>query len=132
MGHASIHPTGIQKRHLVSWLFFTFLVRAHSSLHPAAVLHHLCEVSAFLSSSRFSCSWCLIVPAPCAARHSAADVDRKSAKMSMQIILLLLLITVPSYKSFNIDTDTSLIHRGPPGTYFGFSVSQHKDGRASW
>lgn len=35
-------------------------------------------------------------------------------------------------RAFNIDLDTALIHRGPPGTYFGFSVSQHKDGRASW
>ena len=34
--------------------------------------------------------------------------------------------------AFNMDLDTALIHRGPPGTYFGFSVSQHKDGRASW
>lgn len=33
---------------------------------------------------------------------------------------------------FNIDTEMPLVHRGPPGTYFGFSVTQHKDGRTSW
>lgn len=51
------------------------------------------------------------------------------------IIMLLLTLVASLFqvtRAFNIDLDTALIHRGPPGTYFGFSVSQHKDGRASW
>lgn len=50
------------------------------------------------------------------------------------IILILSLVSsfLPVAHGFNMDVDTALIHRGPPGTYFGFSVSQHKDGRASW
>lgn len=33
---------------------------------------------------------------------------------------------------FNLDTAGPLVHRGPPDTYFGFSVAQHKDRGKPW
>lgn len=34
--------------------------------------------------------------------------------------------------AFNIDTASPLIHQGPAGSYFGFTVAEHRDRGQSW
>ena len=55
------------------------------------------------------------------------------------IILFVLIIIINLLSSnlilidaFNIDIITALVQRGPAGTHFGFSVSQHRDRQVSW
>lgn len=45
---------------------------------------------------------------------------------------LLIVCAVNFAAGFNLDVDSALVHRGPVGTYFGFAVTQHKDGRNPW
>ncbi|KAI1304094.1 Integrin alpha-PS2 [Halotydeus destructor] len=49
------------------------------------------------------------------------------------LVLTLTALTISGLVSpFNLDTSSALVHRGPIGTYFGYSVSQHTDGRNPW
>ena len=47
-------------------------------------------------------------------------------------LLILSSIFIIGTNGFNVDTEQPLIHRGPGGSYFGYGVAQHKDGRAPW
>lgn len=46
--------------------------------------------------------------------------------------VLIIVSFVSSLSAFNVDSVTALIQRGPSGTHFGFSVSQHRDRGVSW
>lgn len=35
-------------------------------------------------------------------------------------------------EAFNIDTQSALIYEGPKGSYFGYSVAQHRDREVAW
>ena len=48
------------------------------------------------------------------------------------IIINLLSSNLILIDAFNIDIITALVQRGPAGTHFGFSVSQHRDRQVSW
>lgn len=34
--------------------------------------------------------------------------------------------------AFNIDTQLAIVHQGPPGSHFGYTVAQHRDRGVSW
>ncbi|RWS11316.1 Integrin alpha-PS2-like protein, partial [Dinothrombium tinctorium] len=48
------------------------------------------------------------------------------------VFTIILLCANALANGFNIDVDSALIHRGPTGTYYGFSVAQHRDRGDSW
>lgn len=61
----------------------------------------------------------------------------KSMNRTISVLLIVILcsscsIVKNQVSGFNVDTESPLIHRGPTGSYFGYGVAQHKDGRASW
>jgi hypothetical protein len=35
-------------------------------------------------------------------------------------------------QAFNIDTQSATVHAGPPGSYFGYTVAQHRDRNQFW
>jgi len=48
------------------------------------------------------------------------------------LVLLGLLCSLHLSYGFNIDVPSALMHRGPSGSMFGFSIAQHKDSNISW
>jgi hypothetical protein len=59
----------------------------------------------------------------------------KSVKFLNTVIIYIVISVIflwPITDAFNVDTATALVQRGPSGTHFGFSVSQHKDRSVSW
>ena len=53
------------------------------------------------------------------------------AMLTSSLTLLLLVIGRPA-RAFNVDIPSALTHRGPSGSYFGFSVDVHKDRGSNW
>lgn len=56
----------------------------------------------------------------------------KDFTSTLSCALFVFLCNLCAVSSFNIDIPTAVIQRGPGGTHFGFSVSQHKDRGTSW
>ena len=42
------------------------------------------------------------------------------------------LLLVGRSAAFNVDIPSALSHRGPAGSYFGFSVDVHRDRNVNW
>ena len=50
----------------------------------------------------------------------------------VQFLLVSVFVSVSSVSAFNVDIPSALTHRGPSGSYFGFSVDLHKDRGVNW
>lgn len=40
--------------------------------------------------------------------------------------------SISTLQAFNIDTHSPIVHQGPAGSYFGYSVAQHRDRGVTW
>ena len=61
-------------------------------------------------------------------RHfSSTSISTRSV-----IIFVLCLCHVLHCSGFNLDLPTATVHTGDPGSMFGYSVAQHKDGETDW
>lgn len=47
-------------------------------------------------------------------------------------VVVMLFVLLRGSDAYNVDTDTALVHVGPDGSMFGFSVAQHIDQSTSW
>ncbi|KAI8793168.1 integrin alpha-PS2 [Biomphalaria glabrata] len=47
-------------------------------------------------------------------------------------MLVLLLLLASGAEAFNIDLRTAVVHHGPAGSFFGYSVAQHIDQSTNW
>ncbi|XP_006864071.1 PREDICTED: integrin alpha-4 [Chrysochloris asiatica] len=54
------------------------------------------------------------------------------ASAIQEVVMLLLCLGIPMGNSYNVDTESALLYRGPPGTLFGYSVVLHSHGTNRW
>lgn len=52
--------------------------------------------------------------------------------LSLSVNLVIVCRLVDPVAAFNLDTQSAIVHHGPEGSYFGYTVAQHKDRGVSW
>lgn len=67
-----------------------------------------------------------------AGHESPGQPACRLAYLLVPYILLTVLAYPPATLAFNVDTQSAIVHQGPSGSYFGYTVAQHRDRGVSW